>query len=534
MMLPNLIWVTLHRGLWPSDACGHGLKAAALHHALVGDEIGWWQAMSDIAYRRPPLLSWIAQFLVPVGKLIDNLDLGLLLVPLIAQFVILLLVQRTLTFVFQSPGLALLGCLSMASAPVFIEVGKQLQTQPLQLLAVAWFLYIMAHAAKWNSLSTLLHLVAASAFAILTMLSTPAFCIVPGLAATYEVLKKRLSGIVFDRSQFPVLAVCLLLGLPALLWSYAHGGNALAFASHVYSFNWGVQVEDLSFPVKIAKWADFLRHGFFLLPTLVLVVALGLTSVWSWAMRRERTRKHEARVALLALLQVALLLVILASSQQQVFRYVLPFAGYVSVLVTWSVFQIDRKWATGAVAGVFLLQLAFVNASEFGLVHWDRKYGGTPLERGRDRRFDLIDGILEVVSDGSPATVILEMRALSLDGAQVSYVTARNPEYFDFFENIVTRRAPPVHNADTLPARTDDDAWRRLLELEPNYFVMPTAEIRRRHYQHVKEADSGQLVAERLSMELAERVAGSALFERVATTRHPELEIYRYRLAKDR
>jgi hypothetical protein len=58
---------------------------------------------------------------------------------------------------------------------------------------------------------------------------------------------------------------------------------------------------------------------------------------------------------------------------------------------------------------------------------------------------------------------------------------------------------------------------------------MPNRDIRRRHFENVKDATLGSLVAERFSIELAEKVAESALFERVPTPSYPELEIYKYR-----
>jgi hypothetical protein len=34
LVLPNLVWVLLNRGLWVSDAALYGLQALRLHHAM--------------------------------------------------------------------------------------------------------------------------------------------------------------------------------------------------------------------------------------------------------------------------------------------------------------------------------------------------------------------------------------------------------------------------------------------------------------------------------------------------------------------
>jgi len=47
---------------------------------------------------------------------------------------------------------AITGCLVIASAPLFVAMSHQYLTEPLQLLAVGWFVLIMSFAPKWPQL----------------------------------------------------------------------------------------------------------------------------------------------------------------------------------------------------------------------------------------------------------------------------------------------------------------------------------------------------------------------------------------------
>jgi hypothetical protein len=345
-----------------------------------------------------------------------------------------------------------------------------------------------------------------------------------------------------------MFAAALILASLALLWTCLHGRDSLSTASAYYHFPWGAQVQDV-FHWKLLQWLDYLRNGFFLLPSLAITITAASWALASYAIAAADRGRNEARAALLVLLQAAVVLILFASSQQQTFRYTLPFAPLVAVLLAWSLFQVNRGWMTAAVSGVFLLQFALVQARDYGLVHFDRRYGeGASLRTSRDRRLDSIDGILEVVSKRPVAPVMIEMRALSMDGEHVSYEAAKRREFASFFESIATGTIPPVHSADKVlveivgresspgpngdgleAAWTGDALWKGFLERELGYFVMPNQEIRRRHFEMVKDAALGPLVAERLSLELSERVADSALFEKVPAPGHPELEIYWFR-----
>jgi len=60
--------------------------------------------------------------------------------------------------------IALLGSLIVPSAPAFVRYGGFYGVESIQTLAVAWFIFIMAHASAWTAAYASSHLLTASAF----------------------------------------------------------------------------------------------------------------------------------------------------------------------------------------------------------------------------------------------------------------------------------------------------------------------------------------------------------------------------------
>ena len=194
MVSPNLVWILLDRGKWISDTSLYALHATRLHHVLLHDTANWWSEMLAVS-PKPPILPWVGQFFVALGRLIGNIDIGLLLIIFAAQYAALCFLHRTLIAAVHQRSLALLGCLAVASTPMFIRLSTQFYVQTVQLLAVCWFLYIMVSSRSRDSLLTVLHLAAASSLAMLAIISAPIYCFVPALIALGHAWSNRRVGI---------------------------------------------------------------------------------------------------------------------------------------------------------------------------------------------------------------------------------------------------------------------------------------------------------------------------------------------------
>ena len=115
MILPNLIWILLDRGMWVSDTALYGLSAVNLHHVLIHDPANWWQEALSVG-PKPPVLAWVGQFFVPIGKLVGNIDSGLLLVNFLSQGLALAFLFGALIEYCGDKLIAITGCAAVASA----------------------------------------------------------------------------------------------------------------------------------------------------------------------------------------------------------------------------------------------------------------------------------------------------------------------------------------------------------------------------------------------------------------------------------
>jgi hypothetical protein len=265
---------------------------------------------------------------------------------------------------------------------------------------------------------------------------------------------------------------------------------------------------------------------------LFVTLVAGAWAVGSHLREAEDGKRTRAITATLVVLQLLVALGIHAWASQQNYRYILPFSAYLAVLVAWSVLQLDRRWVAGTVFVTFLLQWAMVNASDFGLIPKERRYASSALVREREKVFDLMDGIVETTFNTN-RPVLMEVRAFGIDSGHVTFHARKKPGYL---EKVLSGEVPTVRSFDVIVTSLADGdvatAWRLVVQQQPAFVVMPSATIPRSYLEWLKNSTNTNIntsyLAERLSLELAERVADSSLFVTVPTPKNPDLAIYRY------
>ena len=417
MVLPNLVWILLDRGRWVSDTSLYALRATTLHHVLLHNAENWWSQLFATG-AKPPILPWVGQFFVGIGHLIGDVDIGLLLVIFVTQFGALLLLHRALTAALGERSVALLGCLAVAAAPMFILLSTQFYVQMVQLLAVCWFLCVMSCSRDWDSLLTLLHLSAASAVAMLTTMSSPAYCFIPGMIAlarawTNRGIPIRVRGAHIGMGLFAALATTL-----AAAWYLKNLDAAVAYGRFGYSFAYAAEVRDV-FSIKLAEWARLLLFGFF------VSAFVSLLSPWAAVVRpKNEHRSTSAGTATTVLLvaQIVVVLLMLTSSAHQTFRYLLPLAPYFATVGSWSLSRIDRDWLRRVTFVALGLQLAVTNASMY---LWD----GGHFARERQRYVAALDAITQAIDDDSAETVWLGTGELGVFNFDLAYHMSKSPDY---------------------------------------------------------------------------------------------------------
>lgn len=519
MILPNLIWVFLDRGLWVSDTAQYGFAALELHHLLAHDPSHWIEGALSIG-PKPPILPWMGQFFVPIGELIGNIDTGLLLLTFLSQLLALIFVFEALFEYSKSKLIAITGCAGAASAPLFIDVSKQLYVQPVQLAAVCWFVYIMACSRRWDAPVIVLQLTAATSFAMLATMSSPAFCLVPGAVALGWALRKLGDGkIRLETRHAYHFALAGPLALSTLSWYRRNLSDALDYGTFSFNYIYG-GLRGADYLEKFWTWTSFLfQFGLTTTVALLLLLCSLVTLVRTPAARRQ----FLGGPVLVAVLQISLALAILALSEHQTSRYPLPILGFVVLILGVSLTNIKKGWLTSLILGALLVQLGVVNLIAFGYLKrelWDLR----PIQTNPGREIELVEAISGVAA-AEDGDVVLATSGLRIYSLQVKYHAAKRPDAF--------RGAGPEYmSAEFILTHPDvaadvGKAWQQIAAEKPAYFVVLSDALRRAQREEWKGTREGWSAIMQGAVEISERVVADDGYQLQPLPGYPEIEVYK-------
>jgi hypothetical protein len=525
MTLPNLVWILLDRGMWVSDAALYGLSAVKLHQSVTHGLSGWFEEALSVA-PKPPILAWMGQFLVPVGRLMGNVDGALLLINFLFQLLALLFLFGALMEYCDDELSAITGCAAAASAPLFIDVSTQFYVQPVQLAAVCWFIYIMARSRSWDGWTTILQLVAATSLAMLSTISSPAFCVVPGAVALVRALRSVTRKPRRERRHGFHIALSGALSIATVAWYGRNIGPALDYGSFSVGYVWGGLLGAV-YLQKLWAWTLLLLYGFGLALTLSLLLLL-----WVALLATRRNLAAAGRLTqplFVSAFQIGLTLAIVSSSGLQESRYPLPLLGYVALIVGVSVRKIGKTWVAFTVLAIFVLQLVAVDLDSYGPFE-RRLWRSRTLRIQPGRDLELLEAITHIGDgDGNGRQrVALATSILGIYSFQVRYHLSKEDGAFAAARNeyssvgfLLTRRDI---SADV------DAAWKEIEAAPPAYFVLVNEELRRSQREKWSESRHGWGVIMRGVVEISERVVGSADYEPVDLSRYAEIAVYHRRV----
>jgi len=247
------------------------------------------------------------------------------------QAVTLILMYRALWELSGRTSLAIsaIGCLVVASAPLFVSFGTYYLVESMQTLSVAWFVLIVSLAPRWNRMLILGQLSAAAAFALLTKEIQPLFCLWPGLISLRYFFRtgeiERLDG-----AQRVTVILTFVLGVPliaaTLAWYYR---NLEPVAHHLYAGSYGPGVrifwgKEDTYLNTLAYWLSTTKSLFFLPGIWEFGLLLVASGVIYHCARFPRGMKHFTLCAAIATLQIATVLLVFSLSPTRQPRYLLP------------------------------------------------------------------------------------------------------------------------------------------------------------------------------------------------------------------
>lgn len=374
LIAPSLIWIRLDQAVWAWDQSGYGQASVDLFYTLANEPGQWPEALLQALKRKPPAIAWAGQFFVPLRMLTGSIEAGLLVSVVIVQFLSLIVMYQAL---YQLSGgrllISLAGVMVMASASLFVGLSHQFLVEPLQLLAVSWFILVMSFAPKWDRAFILSQLFAATVFAMLVKTSSPIYCIGPGLLALrYVVWPNPIQRSVTAGKKRTVffLGVGVLLIVLAIGW-YSH--NLEAVIRHVSISSTGPVAElygkSEPFLNSFVYWLGAAQQNFFAPFVLEGVVLIVIAGIIRFIINRQTTSAHFNWCGGIALLQIIFVLAVFSTSPNRDNRYLLPLLPYVSLLMCWVLYQVNIKLITWISIAAFSLQLVWVYSQAFAFIN---------------------------------------------------------------------------------------------------------------------------------------------------------------------
>lgn len=169
---PSLIWILLDQSVWPHDQSTNARGALELYYA-IHSPADWLRSMIRAYGIWAPAIGWFGQFFVPLGKLLGSTEVGFLLSVFVTQFLILILTFNAINELAKNRKIiAIVAALVVGATPQFVALSHEFFVEPIQTLAVSWFILIMSFSPKWDKRFILAQLINASSFAMLAKLGT--------------------------------------------------------------------------------------------------------------------------------------------------------------------------------------------------------------------------------------------------------------------------------------------------------------------------------------------------------------------------
>lgn len=378
---PSLAWVAIDKSVWPWDQAWYGQLSVELFYTLI-DSPSKWLAMMLGPHLKPPGIFWIGQFFVPLGRLVPSIDIALLLSILITQALVLILMYRSIQNLSGGQILVpVAGSVVIASAPLFVGLSHQYLVEPMQTLAVAWFVLIMTFAPRWGRARILGHLLAAASFAMLAKTSSPLYCLGPGLLALGYAFRPTPVG---DEDSWrrkdvtAMIAFGLFLTVAAAAWHYRSAAQVMLTASRAFSGPFAeLYGKEDTYLNTMIYWLGATRVSFFVPHVFVALILILVGGCLARFAKHDTPRKHFTRCAVVALVQIAGAYAVFSFGAGRDTRYLLPLLPYVAILVCWFMAEVNRPVLSSLVIAIFSVQFALVHGQALGIIepspaisHW--------------------------------------------------------------------------------------------------------------------------------------------------------------------
>jgi hypothetical protein len=483
LLWPDLIWISVDRSVWPWDPAFYGKSAVELFSDLIHSPGHWVLTMLDVLPATAPGVSWFGQVFVPLGYLIGSIDVGLLTFIWITQIVTLVLIYKSLGHLSDHNQLvSTTGCLVTVSAPLFVGLSHQFFAEPLQLLAVAWFVLIMSGAPHWTRAFAVSQLLAAIPFALLAKASSPLYCAGPGVVALWHIFKGRRSFWAkrewLEASVVITLVAGVFLNLATLAWYYKNLGSVVQHMSVASSG----PVAELygqtdTFLNALLFWLQATQQSFFLPSVLLVGVVLVLFGTFRQFVSAPVKADNFTMCSALAVMQVLVVLAAFSLSANRDVRFLLPLLPYFSLAVSWGAARLNSRLVTAAVILVWLTQFTVVHGRSFGFMSSNQPLPYLAAINSDDRTALTVESIVDKTCADTRVQSDVE-RYWNIVGDSRPWLNVNTLGYVAAKKFTVEDQLRCSYSG--IGGYFVDDAkaeWNRILSLNPHYYIATDPDV---------------------------------------------------------
>ena len=520
-ILPSLVWAAFDRSLWKGDPAGYALHSVSVYSNLITNLSQWKGSIFN--FYKGPMIFWIGEFFVPLGKLIGSINFSLLLIPLIASYITLVLLFKTFESLFKNKAVAICGSLVVAASPLFNGLSTGFWIEPMQVAIVSWFIYALTKAKSWDFYFSVSQSIIAVSIAMLIKASSPLYIIGPAIAFWIVVFRSNPSMRMNKKSLFFLLTSSLFF-LPAAVFYFHNFQDILGFANYAATsplfFGAGTSKVDL--------WSDIMSNGIFLNVSYPFAIIL---FIWG-AVKIIKLKAYSSFeiVFIVALFQITIFFIAWVKSPNDDSRYFVPVLPYCAVLVCWGLSGIGNRIVTAISICLFLIQLVVINGFSFGLVQLNPSCGMVhPLMRKPERDLRMIQDIIPLATRDS--AIIFDMFP-AFGPVEFEYELAKQDlksnwanccvDINQFFN--IRRQEIDMAKINT------DTVWKHILAYNPDFYI--TCKSRLSSDSAVVEKqriDKYNGISITVRWAIAERIKNCNLYEPVSFPSYPELLVYKRR-----
>jgi hypothetical protein len=354
LILPNLFYILINKRLFSSDDATYGKASIDLYLTLINQPLEWFIKIFTVHGWRPPLPYIIGEFFVPLGHALGSINLGFLLSVLILSFLCLWSLWNIVQKLYGNPYISFVGCLAMASTPLFMAQSRIFMLEIPQMLLVLWFIHLMIAAKEEDKISLGLKLLLGFSLCFLLKIPTFIFCLVPSIIILTALLEKRTVKSKWQQNKHAFLAaaaaVCLIY---AFTWHIYNGKAELDYILLCINSNEIPQ----PYHLRLIYWAKNIQEGFFLWPLLIALVLSFIAAL----------RKTKSQIFFVCITQITLIIFIFSTSTAGDHRFILPILPYFILLICWSLVANNQRILTSLLSSLFVAQFIFLQMFSFNL-----------------------------------------------------------------------------------------------------------------------------------------------------------------------